>query len=336
MKKSFFSRINFARPRSRRFKKRNLRALIACLFISLAAWGFIKISKTFEADFEVPVAFVNSRVGEIVSNQSHQLVTYTLTASGLKILLNKISSQVDTLFADLRNTPRIERDGNTWSYIAENQMKQLLFEAFGPGFRVLQVTPDTVFAALGRVVEKMVPVRIDSSLSFEKGFGVRDSLLLSTDSVKISGPARVVDTINVVYTNRIQLENLSKSKAFSVQIVNPGTSSGLQLFPHQVEVTIPIEEFTEASLDIPLRVKQTPGKEGGSLQLKLFPERVNVVFMVPLRDYASVGHSHFDAYVLAPSPNDGVKYLEVFVESIHGFVRIQSISPALVECIILE
>lgn len=316
--------------------RRNLRAFILCLLISFIAWGFIKISDDYVVDFELPVVFYNASQTEIISSQSHQQVTYRLRANGFQTIIHRLWPRVDVLQMDVRQAPRVTRNDNSWAFFTANQIRNALSELFPTDYEVLQVQPDTIFALLGDARQRKVPVTVRTDISFKRGFGLVGSIVSRPDSVYVKGPRNIVDTITAIRTQPLRLEDLSSSVNTQLQLSNPVPGGLLQISEGRVEVAFEVEEFTETSVDLPIKIRYEEGFEGKSLNIRLFPERVKVVCLVPLREFARFDNSLIEAYVVAPSSFEELVKLEVRVESLVDDVRIQGFSPTLVEVIFLE
>jgi hypothetical protein len=332
---SIFSK-RFFKTSSRPYSKRNLRAFLICLFISFVAWGFIKISDDYVVDFEVPIAFFNARPTEIIASQSHQNVTYRLKANGLKTLLNRFSPSLDTLLIDVRQAPRVTKNDNSWAYFTSNQLRLAISELFPSDRTVLQVFPDTVFALVGRAFEKNVPVSVIPELTFQKGFGLIGSILAEPDSVFVKGPRNIIDTISVIETRPLKLDNLASSMAVDLPLASPFLPGVLQLSPSMVKVSLLVAEFSEASFDMPVRIRYEKDFAGKPFKIKLFPEKVKVVCLIPIRLFASFDQSFLHAFIMAPTKIEELANFEVRVDSFNDDVRVQSIVPSVVEVIILE
>jgi len=328
--KRFFK--TYSSPQS----KKNLRVFVICLLISSIAWGFIKISDDYIVDFEVPVLFYNASQGETISSQSHQHVTYKLQANGIKILANRLLPRMDILSMDVRQAPRITRNDQSWAYFTNNQLRLAISEFFPGGQGIVSVFPDTVFVLLGKASERKVPVRVNSDLSFRKDFGLVGNIAAYPDSIYIKGPKHVVDTIGFIQTEVLKLEDLSAGINTQLQLSNPASGSLIHLSASTVMVSLAVEEFTETVVDLPVKVRYEEGYQERPLNIKLFPERVRVVCLIPLGAFASFDQKSLEAYVLVTSKIREFPSLEVRVESFIPDVKIQSILPSLVEAIILE
>lgn len=316
--------------------KKKLYVFLLCLFCSASFWLFIKLSREAQASFEQPLVIVNVPNDVVISQQSHARVQFTMQTTGVRLLASRYLLPGDTLFVDAAILGRVTRSGELWHYIPGNQLRARLSGQLDGGRSLVNIWPDTVFVKLAFAAEKKVPVRLKADYTFEPRFEKYGAIVLSPDSITVRGPSQVVDTLEAIETELLVFKNLSQTIKQTVPLVNPAFSLGISLETQQVELTLPVEEFTEKSVELSLNVL-CQHQSGASHTLRLFPNRVTVSFLVALKDYNRVDSSLFNAHVVCPAetPPESNR-LEVIVETFPDFVTIQSIRPATVEFLIME
>jgi len=318
-------------------RKKKLYVFLICLFCSASFWLFIKLSREAQAVFEQPVVIGNVPADVVISEQSHYIVQYTLQTTGARLLATRYLMPGDTLVVDARALGRTTRGGQLWHFVAPSQLRSGLAGQLDGGRSLESIWPDTVFVKLAFAAEKKLPVMLNASYTFERRFGQYGSVIISPDSILVRGPRQMVDTLQAIETEPLVFENLSQSVQQTVSLKNPGFNLGLTVTPQQIELTLPVEEFTEASVEMALQV--VCNHEGGvqHRNVRLFPNRVIITYLVSLKDYARVEASMFTAHVLCPADAlPETNRLEVFVETFPEFVSIQSIRPASVEFLIMD
>lgn len=138
--------------------------------------------------------------------------------------------------------------------------------------------------------EKTIPVVLIEDIEFQEGYHQADSIQIRPDSIIISGPASLVDSLDEWETLLLQLTDLQHT---TEQIVNLHLSpwSGLEIETKEVLVTIPVEQLTEKSLFIDVLVKNAPDS------LKIFPDKIRINAIVGLKDYNAIKQTDFQAEV---------------------------------------
>jgi hypothetical protein len=92
----------------------------------------------------------------------------------------------------------------------------------------------------------------------------------------------------------------------------------------RVSVTVDVEQYTEARIDLRVRLINQPD----SLDLKLFPDEVDVRLQVAVSDYNGVFESNMQAVIdLAEINIEGLEKLPVTIINVPPFVRALMYSP---------
>lgn len=317
-------------------RRKKLYVFLVCLFLSAFFWLFIKLSREAQAVIERPLVVSQVPSDVVISQQSHQRLQLTIQTTGARLLASSFLKTDDTLFVDAATFGRTNRSGELWHFVTAAQMRSSLAGQFDGGRSLTGIWPDTVFVKLAFASQKKVPVRLNASYTFDRRFGQYGELKLLPDSVVVRGPRQVVDTLQAIRTEPLVFENLSQTIEKNVVLQNPAFGYGLTLETQQAFLTIPVEEFTEKSVEVSLSV--LCNHESGAVHnLRLFPNRVTVSCLVALKDYNRVEASLFVAHVVCPAQNTPESNrLEVIVEKYPDFVTIQSIRPASVEFLFME
>jgi hypothetical protein len=110
---------------------------------------------------------------------------------------------------------------------------------------------------------------------------------LNPRNVTISGPEKVIDTINEVYTEDITLQDLSAS--FSQEIGVRSPHEAVDLSEQKVSVIGEVDKITDGSFSIPFEVINLPR----NYLISTYPKEVKVVFQVALKDFNKIPENSF-------------------------------------------
>ncbi|MFO7998461.1 MAG: YbbR-like domain-containing protein [Bacteroidales bacterium] len=317
--------------------KRKATIFLVCFFCSAFFWVLVKLSKENQAMFSQP--FVITEVPESVSlfEQSDSLLQYSVQTSGARLLASMFFTSRDTLGIPLSALTRIERGGETLHFFTRSQASARLAARMEAGKSIGSVSPDTVFVRLAEKLSRVVPIRVLADLSYEQRFGSDGPLLLDPDSVLLEGPRHLLDTILYVETEPLVFRDLSQTIAFNVSLVPPARHHAIRLTPEQTRVTVPVAEYTEATIEVPLVIDCPDSPEGFRADwIRLFPNTVEITYLVSLRDYPSVVPEMFQARVVCPEGSFEGPQLEVVIEQIPDFVRLESFRPGSVDYLIIR
>ncbi|HSV77366.1 MAG TPA: hypothetical protein VLH37_10085 [Bacteroidales bacterium] len=312
--------------------KKKLYFFLLCLFCSAFFWLFIKLSREAEMVIEQPIAVSNVPEEVVVSHLSQRKVQFTMRATGLRLLVQNFFLANDTLVFDARQLAPIAEGGEPLFIIPSTKLIRQMANRLDAEKFVINVSPDTVYVRFSFAAEKMVSVLANVSLSFSKGFGQTDHLRIEPDSIKVRGPRNVVDTLSAIHTHPMVLVNLDKEAINLVDLVNPALEKGLSLGTNQVEIFIPVGEFLQTSLELPLGIRRQDSEGFRGSEVILFPNRVTITLLASKKFIESIDTTLVEAYVNCPIElPPATKRLDVHIGRMPPFVQIVSIEPPQVE-----
>lgn len=200
--------------------------------------------------------------------------------------------------------------------------------------RILDINPDTLIFNFSRVKKKRVPVRVviqETPDMFAKQYMLNGTPYTNPDSVDITGPLYIIDTLQYVCTEQINFRNLSDTIEKKVLLEIPAKLSSPV---KKVKVTVPVDEFTESTFSIPIIPKYVPD----SLIIKTFPKNVDIKYIVTLTHFnkitADLIHAYVDFRTVDLTSNSPAARLRVELDTIPPFIQNLNFSPRNVEFII--
>ena len=318
-------------------RKQKIYIFLVCLFCSAVFWLFIRLSQESQADIRQLIRVVDLPPATMLVEQSDQVVLFSVQTTGARLFGSLLSSRTDTLRVPFSALSRTSRDQDDRFFISSSGVIGLLSQHVDAGVSITNVRPDTIFVNVSARMEKRVPVVARVKLDFERRFGLYGNLQLLPDSVVVAGPKSMVDTITAINTRSLELRGLNHSVTKNIDVLLPSVTPALQIVPEQVSLHVPVEEFTEAQLEIPLDIICPDTiSQPFSGQLRLFPPRVQLVFQVALRDYHKIESGLFSAYVKCPRPDFQGSQLPVNIGVVPDFVRMESVRPSSVDYLIIH
>ncbi len=315
--------------------KRRIYIFLLCVAISTLFWLFNKLSQETSATLSKPIVFEAFPDNLVAASQSDSIISYRLRSSGLRLIRAFWFSPADTLFIQSDALPVARRDGKELHFVDENRLSTMLTNRFGQWANLEAVIPDTVFVELVPAITRRLPVKLDADISFEQRFRPYGNIRVEPDSVLITGPKTILDTLRHVSTEHWTSGRLRQDTEKILNLNKPLPLKSLRLESETVKLTVPVAEFTESYIELSLHV--TDPDDSTPANLRLFPNRVTVNYLVALNDYASVNEQMFRASVPCPISNDpGDGRLTVVLDAYPSFVDVLSISPPFIEYIIIE
>jgi len=156
--------------------------------------------------------------------------------------------------------------------------------------------------------------------------------VFSPDCVTIKGPEKKIDYLDSASLGVIKLDQLNQNFTGEKSFSRDTTSQYLSFNPDKVSFSIPVEKYTEAETEVPLKIINSNG-----LKVKTFPDKVRIFYTVALKDYPKIE----PGMILAVADISKVNLAEedkikVSLDSYPSFIRINKIEPEKVEFIIVK
>lgn len=315
--------------------KRRAYLFILCFVVSAMFWLFNKLSQETSAPFHQYLVFADYPDGLVAASQSDSLVHYRLKSTGIRLIGLYFFSRPDTLSFQARNLPTVVRNNRRYNYITGGQISTLLADAHGAWVSVQNTSPDTVFLELVPATRKKLPVKLNADVAFDQRFKQSGDTSIEPDSIWISGPVTLLDTLSYIETEHWQAGKLRQTARQELKLLKPVDLPSVSMETGSIEVRIPVEEFTESFIELRLEV-ECP-EEYDISGIRLFPNTITVTYLVSLNNFAAVEEGMFRAVVRCPQvTDDSNDRLAVELINHPAFVEILGMHPRVVEYLILE
>lgn len=246
------------------------------LFLSGCFWVLNALQKdNYTTEVSFPIKFSNVDANEIVNGSLKRDLILKIKGGGFKILPYHLKQQFAAKSIDISNLNRVTINGVEGAYLNSKDYYQLIEGKLAVGVELVSITPDTLFIPLTERVTKSLPVKVNASISFEQQCQLSGAISVVPDSIMVAGAQDVLDTMSFVSTRSITFENLSDTIVRNVLLEKP---DDVELTTKRVVVTLPVEPFTEASINVPIVANNLPD----SLILKAFPAEVSISYHLGL------------------------------------------------------
>ncbi len=326
----FFSKINVSGVKQWIKKKLGKDSFVFLFFLFLAFlfWLLNELNKESVADISVPVQYENFFKDRILVNDVPDHITLKVQAPGYTLLKYKLSPRLVPVTLDLKSYLIHQKENSTVYYAVTRDLQGRFKRRFSGEMSIIEIQPDTLFFRFDVLKSRRVPVRLNVSYTLEKQYMVSGEVSASPDTVTVTGPLSVIDTLKGVHTEVRKYQNLKKAVSETIELI---TSDGLNYSSDEVILTIPVEQFTEATLKIPIEVSNLPD----SLIMRTFPGQVTINCMVTLGRYENLSPRLFRVEVDYSQIKKNIgNQLKVNIGSSPDYVQSVKVKPAYVDFII--
>jgi hypothetical protein len=298
-----------------------------CLIIATSLWFLDALSKDYSTTLSYPVKYVNPPKNLFLSNTPPSKLDLRVRAHGFTLLRHKVALSFSPILLDLTTISQgIDSTATLVQVTAENLIRRIGSQISNE-ISISDVLPRTITLQFDSLETRVVQVLPHVNLNFRPQFNLSGEISVAPDSITISGPAGLLDTIRILYTEPRTFNDLETSIVQSVRVYHPRRTD---LSPERVTLHVPVEKFTEKKITLPVQVMNLPE----NIQIKLFPPQVTVSFMVGLSNYDNVTANDFSAVVDFSQAAPERETMEVLVESKTSYIQSIKASPASVEYLV--
>ncbi|MFC2100434.1 hypothetical protein ACFLRZ_01250 [Bacteroidota bacterium] len=321
---------NFRNPDDNKFRKK-LSVFLICFVISMFIWILVNFSKEDELIIPYKIAYINPPDDKMLVNTPDSIIEVRLRAKGFRLISLKFFKKKPLFSLNLRglemtNLPDGFESKLTTSELINNLKKQLYFQN-----QIVAVSPDTLSFIFKESVIVKVPVVFDLKISYSKPYQLHGNITSNPDSISIKVLKEKANNLLFIKTEKKMLKDIDENQKIKLKLVVPDEYREIVLSHQDVEISIPVEKFTESSVEVPIMITS----DDLTGQVKLFPERVKIVYQVALVDFEKVESGMFITQVnLNKATLSDYRKLKVEVVQSPDFIKISRIEPERVEFLI--
>jgi len=255
--------------------------LMLCIGIALVFWIGVKMSQEYVSTKKIELHFI------IPPNQAFRKappnnMTIQLKGSGWNMFYDYLLNSRIHLTYDLTQRSSIRLDEKRLLNDIRSRLsaeKLIFFNLSYSGFKLI----------LEPSMDKWVPIRPITELGYQSGHYLSGNIEYSPDTVQISGPQSVIETIYDWPTEKLTLKDLKNVYEGVLKLKKPPAE--LTLSPESVTAKVPVEQVTEKTLFVKIQVKNA------NQQYRLFPSQVRLICNVGLSQFNALTSNDFRAEV---------------------------------------
>jgi YbbR domain-containing protein len=326
----FYNIIQNLRSSEKIKSRRKISAFFICFIVAALFWLMNTLSQHYNAFISFPVKYENLPDNKVLTRRLPESVYIELNARGFHILAYQIKLLRDTIKIDAGNLPIRNRNDFYEARLATATKLNRITRQFNDEIRVNRILPDTIYFVFGTKVSKEIPVKLNHQLSFEKQHRLNGNVTFEPATVMVEGLESAVNKIEFIETESLVLKNLNQSVNKQINLfLHPSYAEKIFLSNKTVTVKIPVEKYTEASVEVPLEVINLPENH----TMKLFPEKVNINYIVGFTDYDKINEQMFTARV-DYNKRDNTSRLPIEISRHPETVQILRVQPPKAEYLI--
>ena len=298
------------------------------LLISVFIWLLNALSKDYTSEIEYPLIYNDFPEERVIVGEPPGHLDLRINAAGYALLRYKLFRKpVPISFKVSALTLNRPGQDSSRAYILTRYLKDQVARQLPSELQLLEIKPDTLHFQFARKISHKLRIVPDFVFEVDQQFTTKEGIILDPDSVLVTGPDVVLDTLHLVRTVRSDLGLLTKNYSDKVRLMK---LKGLEYSVSRVNCFIELEKFTEVQLSIPVEVLNLPD----TLSLQTFPSRIKLTCNVGLSKYDRIEGNLFRAVVDYSSIDEQTRELDVRIQNVPVYLLSYEYYPKSVEFLV--
>ncbi|MES2418733.1 MAG: YbbR-like domain-containing protein [Bacteroidota bacterium] len=266
-------------------ERKRFLVLITCLCCAIGAWLFMALNNKYIYTAKTVLIYKDFPQKKAFKALQTDTVDLQVEGTGWQLLFARLRVKPQSITVSLEKL-------NNRNFILFSEQLPQVNKQLETSQKIISVKPDTLYFDFSKRTNKRVPVKLIQQLGFAKQYDIASQVQLSPSYVNISGPQEELAKINQWYTDTLKLNDLQSSVSTRIAI-KTNNITNVSIYPTSIGVKIPVEEFTEKTITVSLNVINN--RE--FYDIKLYPKKVKVTFLVALSRYQEVDEEFIAASV---------------------------------------
>lgn len=300
-----------------RLDSKEVLIFLSFVALSLLFWMTQTMQDEFEVEYKFPVEITGLPESAMITSELPEYISVMVKDKGTTLFTRQQSGGFPPIVIDYKDY--FLEKGSFFvptATIIESVKKQL-----PPTHQIVSVFPEGITVYVSTGDSKELDVEFAGQFVPSLNCVISGEIKVQPNRITLFGPKSMLDSIKHVSTEYVEIHNLTDTVTMKVKL-NP--IRGVKYEVNEVQLFIPVEEFTEKSLVLPVIGRNVPRE----LRLRTFPPQVKISFFVGLSKFSTVTDTSFvlsvDSRYLADHPTAQTipVYLERSPESVSN-VRIE-------------
>ncbi len=250
------------------------------LIIACAFWMLLFFQRDLESTYKLPIKYTKIPDDIIFDNTLPKDLEIRIGDKGSEIFKYAFLLR-DSIIIDIN---KYHEEGVT--NIQGGELTQLIRSKLSKSSTIVAYYPVSINITTSKLQKKEVDVIFEGEISTGRTNLVVDEIQISPEKIIAYGSEKQLSDLVHATTVFSQFNNIKATSQFDVKI---GEMDGIKFVPDIVQVYIPILEFTERKIEVPITVKGAPK----NVDVKFFPSQTEVSFSVTLEDYKKITPEEF-------------------------------------------
>ncbi|HKR05976.1 MAG TPA: hypothetical protein VJY62_15170 [Bacteroidia bacterium] len=277
------------------YKNNQAAVLTVCLLIAIFFWTITALNKPYTSTVSIPVIYKNIPLSFQIKNPLPSKISIDIEGKGFDLMSDDFIKENNHITVDFNSAAFRNIGLSTHVSISTETLLDQFISLTDPAYKIVKILPDSIVVDYSKKFTVKVPVKLNAELNFKKQFFNSLPPLIKPDSIEMSGTDDLLKKIIKLETQKVVFNNLSTNLFFSASVINPSNEK-IILSDNKVWVLVPVEEFTEGKMVLPLRKFYYHNKP-----VTLIPDKVTLTYHASLRDFSRISADDFEVEAEQPA-----------------------------------
>jgi len=306
-----------------KLEQKRFGAVVICILCAVGAWLFLALNKKYPYTVQTELLYKDEPQGKAFKALQPDTVDLKVEGTGWQLLFARLRIKPPSITVSLQKL-------NSRSYVVFSEQLDQINKQLESSQKVISIKPDTLFFDFSKRTNKRVPLKLISKLTFAPQYGIAKEIKLTPSYVNISGPHEELEKIHIWHTDSLTLTDIKSNIDTRVNILK-NVLGNVSIYPNNIGVKIPVDEFTEKTVEVPLAILNNKEYH----DVKLYPKKIKVTLLVALSNYAKATEDNLKAAIdLNEWKLQKHSKLSVKITQMPEFSKLVSIEPRNVDFII--
>lgn len=265
-------------------KKYLPKSFLIFLVVSVFFWMLTKLSKEYDSSLYLRSNYINMPINKVLIEDLPKSILVNVKASGFKLFY----AELFPLKVKIETSNLEKRDKNLFTLDLDLQESKIQ-KQLPKGVLLNYFESPKINMVLDELEQKKVKIEPNVVFSFKDNYDKYGKETLIPDSILISGPKKVLDSLQVIRTKRIEFNNADEDISANLSIDPIYKKLAVVYESNSIIYNVEVSKFTEATLNLPFSIINYPSDK----EITTFPSMISITFKVGLKDYEKVNPNLF-------------------------------------------
>ncbi len=264
------------------YKTRKFNVFLFFVLLALVYSMLSKITSNYTKTIVFAVKPVDIPSDQVVLDQSIDSIRLELNGYGYNLAKYYIDQPIVEI--SLNDLDKVK---SKYQWTKQRNFSDLQ-EKFNESVSLISTSVNQIDFIIEQYESKNVPVELQLELNYKSGFDSFQEYKLSKDSITVTGPNSLIDTINVIETQKLVLNQID-SDINSAIWLKPSENQNVIYSEESIGFQLKVEKFTEESIKVPITIVNIDD----NMKINYYPKVVSVLYRVSIKDYKAVNPMDF-------------------------------------------